>query len=238
MIIIIIDKFKLGMSFNELKRFIEECEISVTKDEIKKFLDKKRNENYTGSKVSSKNNGSSILIQEDTTSEELEKNVKDALNYQCCSYDPHVLEYFKKYVAILKVKCLNLLEILDYLEKIKSMEISKDEWDVLVDLDIHVNEEGNNLNTYLDFKNSKEQLGRDGFFDEEEIYLSEEIQIKDVKRRNSPEFIALTEKQKVELKKENLRNFSKFLDIINKSKEVTSEQKTNLEFKYKRNYED
>lgn len=29
------------MSFNELKRFIEECEISVTKDEIKKFLDKK-----------------------------------------------------------------------------------------------------------------------------------------------------------------------------------------------------
>lgn len=39
--IIIIDKFKLGMSFNELKRFIEECEISVTEDEIKKFLDKK-----------------------------------------------------------------------------------------------------------------------------------------------------------------------------------------------------
>ncbi len=118
------------------------------------------------------------------------------------------------------------------------MEISKDEWDVLVDLDIHVNEEENNLNTYLDFKNSKEQLGRDGFFDEEEIYPSEEIQIKDVKSGNSPEFIALTEKQKVELKKENLRNFSKFLDIINKSKEVTSEQKTNLEFKYKRNYED
>ena len=238
MIIIIIDKFKLGMSFNELKRFIEECEISVTKDEIKKFLDKKRNENYTGSKVSSKNNGSSILIQEDTTSEELEKVMKDALDYQCSSFDPYILEYFKKYVAILKVKCLNLLEILDYLEKIKSMEISKDEWDVLVDLDIHVNEEENNLNTYLDFKNSKEQLGRDGFFDEEEIYPSEEIQIKDVKRGNSPEFIALTEKQKVELRKENLRNFSKFLDIINKSKEVTSEQKTNLEFKYKRNYED
>lgn len=41
MIIIIIDKFKLGMSFNELKRFIEECEISVTEDEIKEFLDKK-----------------------------------------------------------------------------------------------------------------------------------------------------------------------------------------------------
>lgn len=73
MTIIIIDKIKLGMSFNELKRFIDECEISVTEDEIKKFLDKKRNENYTGSKVSSKNNGSSILIQEDTTSEELEK---------------------------------------------------------------------------------------------------------------------------------------------------------------------
>ena len=265
MIIIIIDKFKLGMSFNELKRFIEECEISVTKDEIKKFLDKKRSENYIGLKVNSKNNGSSILIQEDTTSEELEKTVKDALNYQCCSFDPYTLEYFKKYVAILKVKCSNLLKILDYLDKRKSMEISKDEWKALVDLDIHVNEEGNvycedinrlceaiiynindlykkvqevnNLNTYLDFKISKEQLGRDGIFGED-LYPSEEIQVKDVTRGNLPEFIALTEKQKVELKKENLRNFSKFLDIINKSKEVTSEQKTNLEFKYKRNYED
>ena len=131
------------MSFVELKRFIEECEISVTEDEIKKFLDKKRSENYIGLKVNSKNNGSSILIQEDTTSEELEKTVKDALNYQCCSFDPYTLEYFKKYVAILKVKCSNLLKILDYLDKRKSMEISKDEWKALVDLDIHVNEEGN-----------------------------------------------------------------------------------------------
>lgn len=261
----IIDEIKLGMSFVELERFIEECEISVTEDEIKKFLDKKRNENYTGSKVSSENNRSSILIQEDTTPEKLEKNMKDALNYQCCSFDPYTLEYFKKYVAILKVKCSNLLEILEYLDKRKSMEISKDEWKALVDLDIHVNEEGNvyyedinrlceaiiynindlykkvqegnNLNTYLDFKISKEQLGRDGIFGED-LYPSEEIQVKDVEMGNSPEFIALTEKQKVELRKENLRNFSKFLDIINKSKEVTSEQKTNLEFKYKRNYED
>ena len=86
----IIDEIKLGMSFVELERFIEECEISVTEDEIKKFLDKKRSENYIGLKVNSKNNGSSILIQEDTTSEELEKTVKDALNYQCCSFDPYI----------------------------------------------------------------------------------------------------------------------------------------------------
>ncbi len=44
----IIDEIKLGMSFVELERFIEECEISVTEDEIKKFLDKKRSENYIG----------------------------------------------------------------------------------------------------------------------------------------------------------------------------------------------
>ena len=263
MTIIIIDKIKLGMSFNELKRFIDECEISVTEDEIKKFLDKKRNENYTGSKVSSKNNGSSILIQEDTTPEKLEKAVKNALDYQCSSFDPYILEYFKKYVAILKVKCANLFKLLECLDK--KNEMSDEESEVLSSLDIHTDEkgniywkdvnrlceaiiynindlykkvqEGNNLNTYLDFKISKEQLGRDGIFDED-LYPSEEIQVKDVTRGNLPEFIALTEKQKVELKKENLRNFSKFLDIINKSKEVTSEQKTNLEFKYKRNYED
>lgn len=97
--------------------------------------------------------------------------MKDALNYQCCSFGSHILEYFKKYVAILKVKCLNLLEILDYLEKIKSMKISKDEWDALVDLDIYVNEEGNNLNTYLDFKNTKEQLGRDDFLMKKKFIL-------------------------------------------------------------------
>ena len=260
---VIIEESKVDMSFNELKKFIEECEISVTEDEIKKFLDKKRNENYTGSKVSSKNNGSSILIQEDTTPEKLEKAVKNALDYQCSSFDPYILEYFKKYVAILKVKCANLFKLLECLDK--KNEMSDEESEVLSSLDIHTDEkgniywkdvnrlceaiiynindlykkvqEGNNLNTYLDFKISKEQLGRDGIFDED-LYPSEEIQVKDVTRGNLPEFIALTEKQKVELKKENLRNFSKFLDIINKSKEVTSEQKTNLEFKYKRNYED
>ena len=51
------------------------------------------------------------------------------------------------------------------------MKISKDEWDVLVDLDIYVNEEGNNLNTYLDFKNTKEQLGRDDFLMKKKFIL-------------------------------------------------------------------
>lgn len=251
---IIIEETKIGMTFVELKKFIEECEITILENEIIEYLNKKREEKY--SKLCSQNKRNNVSSSEDIDVEEKTEAVVNGLIAHKYRLEPYTLEYFKKYVSILKIKCSNLLKILDYLDKRKSMEISKDEWEVLVDLDIHVNEEGNvyyedinrlseamvynilNLyekvkkgndpSTYLDCKISKEKLYRDDIF-ESDIYPREEIQLKDTIVGNSKEFIALTEKQKEKIRTEELEDFSYWLDKISESEEDELEQ--NIEHK-------
>lgn len=237
----IIDNIKLDMTFVELEKFIEKCEITISADEIIEYLNKKREEEYPKLWLQNKrNNVSSSEGIEGEAKVQAEAFVNELIAYKY-KFEPYTLEYFKKYVSILKIKCSNLLKILDYLKKIKLMEISKDEWEVLVDLDIHVNEEGNvyyedinrlskamvyniidlhekvkkgnDPSTYLNFKISKEKLNRNAVF-ESEIYPRKEIQLKDTIMGNSKEFIALTEKQKEKIRAEELENFSSFLDEV------------------------
>lgn len=221
---IIIDKIKIGMSFVELKRFIKECEITISADEIIEYMDKKRQEKYSQLELQNKTNDkiSPVSLPEDVKEEEKAQYFVNELADYKYRFEPYTLEYFKKYVDILKIKCSSLLKLLEYLDKRKSMEISKDEWQAILDLDIRVNEEGNiywedinrlseamvynildlyekvkkgnNPSTYLDFKISKEKLYRDGVF-ESEIYPRKELQLNDTIVGSSKEFIALTEKQ-------------------------------------------
>ena len=237
----IIDKIKLDMTFVELEKFIETCEITISADEIIEYLNKKREEKYP--KLWLQNKRNNVSSSEDIEGEakvQAEAFVNELIAYKY-KFEPYTLEYFKKYVSILKIKCSRLLKILDYLKKIKLMEISKDEWEVLVYLDIHVNEEGNvyyedinrlseamvyniidlyekvkkgnDPSTYLNFKISKEKLNRNAVF-ESEIYPRKEIQLKDTIMGSSKEFIALTEKQKGKIRAEELENFSSFLDEV------------------------
>ena len=252
---IIIDETKIGMTFVELKKFIEECEITISADEIIECMNKKREEKYSQLELENKTNSkiSPVSLLEDVNVEEKAQDFVNELVAYKYRFEPFTLEYFKKYVSILKIKCLNLLKLLEYLDKRKSMEISKDEWKVILDLDIHVNEEGNvywedinrlseamvynildlyekvkkgnDPSTYLDFKISKEKLYRDGVF-ESEIYPRKEIQLKDTIMGSSKEFIALTEKQKEKIRAEELENFSSWLDkcMIKDSNEVMHKQ--------------
>lgn len=221
---IIIDKIKIGMSFVELKRFVKECEITISADEIIEYMDKKRQEKYSQLELQNKTNDkiSPVSLPEDAKEEEKAQYFVNELADYKYRFEPYTLEYFKKYVDILKIKCSSLLKLLEYLDKRKSMEISKDEWQAILDLDIRVNEEGNiywedinrlseamvynildlyekvkkgnNPSTYLDFKISKEKLYRDSVF-ESEIYPRKELQLNDTIVGSSKEFIALTEKQ-------------------------------------------
>lgn len=221
---IIIDKIKIGMSFVELKRFIKECEITISADEIIEYMDKKRQEKYSQLELQNKTNDkiSPVSLPEDAKEEEKAQYFVNELADYKYRFEPYTLEYFKKYVDILKIKCSSLLKLLEYLDKRKSMEISKDEWQAILDLDIRVNEEGNiywedinrlsetmvynildlyekvkkgnDPSTYLDFKISKEKLYRDGVF-ESEIYPKKKLQLNDTIVGSSKEFIALTEKQ-------------------------------------------
>lgn len=212
------------MSFVELKRFIKECEITISADEIIEYMDKKRQEKYSQLELQNKTNDkiSPVSLPEDAKEEEKAQYFVNELADYKYRFEPYTLEYFKKYVDILKIKCSSLLKLLEYLDKRKSMEISKDEWQAILDLDIRVNEEGNiywedinrlsetmvynildlyekvkkgnDPSTYLDFKISKEKLYRDGVF-ESEIYPKKKLQLNDTIVGSSKEFIALTEKQ-------------------------------------------
>ncbi len=141
-------------------------------------------------------------------------------------FDPYSLKYFRKYTSILKEKCKTLFEILENLLLIKEGQGSDESWNWVSDLDFHINEfgdlymedvvrladaivynvrtlynkihNGNNLETYLTFKESKHSMGKDGVFGSE-LYPRREIQIKNLNYVNRPEFIALSEKQKQEL---------------------------------------
>ena len=222
---IIVDK--IGMSFVELKRFIEKCEITISADEIIEYMNKKRKGKYSQSELQNKTNDkiSQVSLLEDVNAEKKSQDFVNELVTYKYKFEPYTLEYFKKYVAILRIKCLSLLKLLEYLDKRKSIEISKDEWQFVLDFDIHINEEGNvywedinrlseeiaynimnlyeqvkkgnDLSTYLNFKASKEKLYKDGIF-ESEIYSRKDIQLKDTIMESSKELLHL---QKVKKKK-------------------------------------
>ena len=69
---IIIDETKIGMTFVELKKFIEECEITISADEIIECMNKKRKEKYSQLELENKTNSkiSPVSLIEDVNVEE------------------------------------------------------------------------------------------------------------------------------------------------------------------------
>ena len=121
----IVDELKLPMSFNEIKTFIKECNISITADEIKEFLDKK-------------------MVEEDKRRIDASvEKMKDMVTASKYYFEPYSLKYFKTYVSILKEKCSTLFDVLADLDKIKTEEITEEGRQRILDLDFHINEEGN-----------------------------------------------------------------------------------------------
>ncbi len=142
------------MSFSDIEKYVNTCEISITESEIKNFLDKKMDE------------------EEPTLRKQLEKPYKPISNNPAewteddihrearifgnlilksrYSFEPDSLQYFKTYTSILKEKCKTLFEILEDLAKIKEGTISQEGWDRIVDLDFHVNEYGDVYTTDIE----------------------------------------------------------------------------------------
>ena len=74
-------------------------------------------------------------------------------------------------------------------------------------------ESANSLETYLSFKISKHSLYKDGFT-EDDIYPKRALQVK-AYEFDTKGYIRLSHKQREVLQKENLDNFSAWLDIVN-----------------------
>lgn len=236
----IVDEVNLPMSFNEIKEFVSEASITLTEEEIKKFLDKTMDEEEPTLRCELEN---SFKPFPHNINEWTEDDIKRAgrrygtlILKRRYEFDPNSLQYFKTYVSILKEKLKTLFDILNDIDKCKNGSITKEGLNRILDLDFNINSkgnvyildlerladaiiynikdlyfkviEGNNPSTYLEFKKSFNLLDKIGSLEKED-YPSKEVQIKDLHYAYQSEFIALSKKQKENLKNDSLENFKK-----------------------------
>lgn len=141
-IIITIIEDITSKNFNQLKKDINNQKITITEEQIKKYLDKKfiEEEPEVKRRIELKHNS--------PTKHQEKQNIK-AINiiqefndYVIASkydFNPYVLEYFKKNSTIIKRK-LNLL--LNLIEKISIKDTTSIQ-NLLIDLDINLDSSGN-----------------------------------------------------------------------------------------------
>ena len=229
-IIITIIEDITGKPFRQIKEDINNQKITVTKEQIKEYLEKKfiEEEPETKKRIEAK--------QQDLYNpnwQEEEQNIKalsisqefvDHIIAAKYDFDPYTIEYFKKYTAIVKRK---LILLLDLIEKI-SIKDTKPIQDLLTDLDINLDTFGNiakddiirlikptidnlndldekvqranNLATYLTFT-----IQTTNFY-ENNIYPSSSLQIKSPFHDHLKGNVPLSPNQKEELEKKQRKS--------------------------------
>lgn len=261
---IISKELNFSMSINEVIDYIKKADVSLTEQEIKNYLRTKFEQDDSELNKRQKNikklNGDPTKWTEEDIQNASQQFVDEltAIKYQ---YDSYALEYFKKYIDILKEKSLSLFEIVNKIQNIALGKIN-DEGEInkiislLSEYDIKILENGNiyyqdlirlltplvenvlelkekvdsanSLETYLSFKISKHSLYKDGFT-EDDIYPKRALQVK-AYEFDTKGYIRLSHKQREALNKENLDNFSAWLDMVDSA---TSDSATKSEKKQK-----
>lgn len=248
-----------ALKIKNVEEFVNEANITVTEEEIKEFLSKKfEEENPELKKRMEAPRKSSSMIKLGLGKDSIERiksssqRFMDELEAAKYYFEPYSLQYFKIYTSILKEKLQTLFSVLNDIKKCKSEKLSEEEEARLLDLDFHINaqgniyykdadrlaaaiiynvndlrekiQKGNNPETYLTFKESKHNLMKDGIF-ESEIYPSKKIQIKDSRYGNLPGFIALSEEQEAQVEKEEIENFTRWMNEDFEQEEKELEEK-------------
>lgn len=199
----------LGISFSEIRDYVNSAGLKLTEEEITIFLkDKEKEDNKEKSKVNSDNK---------TRSEEFADNFMEKLVASTYKFNPTTLEYFNMYLGNLKQNAINLVDLVD--------NIGNDEYKELFDsLDIDVvgdkinyedairlckpiiynvlkiremEEKANNKKTYLTFSVNRDYLGREGL-SLSDICPSVGYQFSPFEMPKQDGYIELTEKQKEE----------------------------------------
>ena len=240
--LIVILEGEMGKSFADIKNFVNNASIDITGEQIVEFLNdtfereepelKKRIDNRKKLQTSGE-----ILFNEEqiehirNSKEEFTDNIS-ASRY---AFTPYSLEYFKKYVSIVKKKTLSLLNIIETISNKKSTSIS----DQLKDLDINLDNDGdilkediirlilptvfnlneleekvtngNDVTTYLNFKISRELIYKSGISN---LYPSTSIQVKNIDGNYSQGNVPLSEDQKDILKGNMRKSMQKSADFI------------------------
>ena len=164
----------LGISFSEIKDYVNSAGLKLTEEEITIFLkDKEKEDKQNNPKEDNSNKSKSQIFAD---------NFMKKLKASTYELNPTTLEYFNMYLGNLKQNAINLVDLVD--------NIGNDEYKELFDsLDIDVvgdkinyedairlckpiiynvlkiremEEKANKKETYLTFSVSKDYLGRDG----------------------------------------------------------------------------
>ncbi len=213
---------------SELKRAVNESKVMITKEEITNYLDsafetenaeaKKRIEEYENQKHTEH----AHRINEEAASQWFTDKFLTASKYE---FNPAVLEYYEKYIKIMKNKVLLLLTIIESLTDKCDEELDK----ILNDIDVEINEKGevskedlerlllttvynidalndklteaNDLSSY--FYSSRFHRGLRFSGNSSEYYPSEELQLSEEEYDFVPkyEYLPLSENQKIKAQK-------------------------------------
>lgn len=241
--LIVILEGEMGNSFGNIKNFVKNASINITSEQIVEFLNttfeqenpelKKRIDNWKKSQTSGE-----ILFNEEQIEDIINSREEfiDDISASRYAFTPYSLEYFKKYVKILKSKLLLILNIIENISNKKSDLISEQ----LSDLDINLDNGGNilkediirlilptifNLNklkekvtkannvaTYLEFKESEELIYKRGF--SEGPYPPVTIQVNSLDGNYNQGNVPLSENQKEILREKREKSMQKTAKLI------------------------
>lgn len=239
-IISILEDF-LGKPINELKKDVNDNQIVVTKEQIENYLKQKfiEEDPELKKRIESPRPKRSSNIAE-WTKQDIEDSAQefvDDISVGRYCFEPYTLEYFNKYITIVRNKANLLLNLIEKIGNKDSQTIQE----MLTELDITLDENGNilksdiirlitptvynindlnkillkanDLSTYLTFKMSKHSLYRNGL-SEGEIYPTQSIQIKDLYHDYIKGNVSLSENQKSLLRKQQSRSIKKLVKML------------------------
>lgn len=199
----------LGISFSEIRDYVNSAGLKLTEEEITIFLkDKEKEDSQSNTKEDNSNKSKSQIFAD---------NFMKKLKASTYELNPTTLEYFNMYLSNLKQNAINLVNLVE--------NIGNDEYKELFDsLDIDVvedkinyedairlckpiiynvlkiremEEKANNKKTYLTFSVSRDYLGREGL-SLSDICPPVGYQFSPFEMPKQDGYIELTEKQKEE----------------------------------------
>ena len=164
----------LGISFSEIRDYVNSAGLKLTEEEITIFLkDKEKEDNQDNTKEDNSNKNKSQIFAD---------NFMKKLKASTYELNPTTLEYFNMYIGNLKQNAINLVNLVEnvgndeYKELFGSLDIKifddKINYEDAIRLCKPIiynvlkiremEEKANNKETYLTFSVSREYLGRDG----------------------------------------------------------------------------
>ena len=215
----------IGKDYNSIRDYIINSDVKVNESEITNFL----NQSFLDcdSKIKKRVNTSDLryansdrLFGEDQGSylKNCSEYLDEYLAVRKYTFEPYTLEYFKKYISILKSKILVLLDIvcninsdiLEYLDIVLDSNGYMSKEDIVrlitpilynINLLDKMVADANDLSTYLSFKMSRFLVYKNGLSDNE-IYPSKSLQIDNL-LCSEDGYVALSSNQRKKLEKKN-----------------------------------